>query len=167
MLETFTHPVTLADIATGVVDARVTMPEDLLPEFARMLGVLSIESVIGSFTLAEGEAGDVDLSGDVVAHLTQRCVVTLEPIAQIVRERVEIRFVRGSVAAMPDDQDVAHDVMPLEGDMIDLAAIVVETVALGLDPYPGAAFEAVVTDRDSGRESPFAALERLKSGSET
>ena len=181
ILDAFRYPVALADITDGATNIDVDVPEAFLPDLARAFEILAIESIVGTFTLVEAEDGCVDLTGEVVAKVTQSCVVTLEPVAKIVREPVEIRFVAGLTAdsdevsaEMAGDQDATVDILPLEGDSIDLAPIMIETVALGLDPYPrapGAAFEGLATeglatDRDTRQESPFAALEQLKSGSE-
>jgi hypothetical protein len=96
-------------------------------------------------------------------------VVTLEPVENEIRETVDLVFVPGAVTLASESE--VEDSVPgaeeppetlVEGT-VDLGALAIEFLILGIDPYPrkpGAVFEDVsVGDAPS---HPFAALAKLK-----
>ena len=131
-------------------------------------------------------AGDrIELDGRVVATVTQTCVVSLEPFETAIEQQVELVFAPAAEAiaeprgrggrAEPemmlptpaggnDDQEDPPD--PIVDDTIDLGAVAVEFMVLGLDPYPhkpGVHFaDMVIGENDAPAPSAFAALARLK-----
>jgi hypothetical protein len=84
-----------------------------------------------------------------------------------VSEAVDVRYSEEAREPETDEIELTEASLdapePLVGNSIDLGALTVEFLALGLDPYPrkpGASFDyADPKDEDS---SPFAALARLK-----
>jgi len=135
---------------------------------AAFLDLPSVESLDASFELVASRGG-VRVTGEVKASLHQFCVVTLEPFPVEIREEVDVRYappeVLGPVTGKEverklDDEDPPE---PLVGGAVDLGALAVESVALGLDPFPRKpGVEPVdMTVGDAG-ESPFAALAALK-----
>ena len=90
----------------------------------------------------------------------QACVVTLDPVAQSIDEAIDLRFAAGA-KANADDPDAPE---PLDGDSLDVGAIVADHVSLALDPFPrapGATYEPAAQPADA-KPNPFAALEALK-----
>lgn len=119
------------------------------------------------------------LEGEIFAEATQTCVVTLEPVEATVREpflRVFRPMTEEEAEALWNDvtlDPLGDDPPEPLGEGIDLGAVALEALALGLDPYPrapGANFApqraappgAAPLDDDALR--PFAALEALKRG---
>ena len=110
---------------------------------------------------------DYEIKGTFRANILQTCGVTLEPLpSQIVG--------RFSVKASETPAEVEHDPnleitleTPdppdlIENGEIDLAAYVIEHLALEIDPFPrkpGVEFEPPVTDPEP---SPFAVLAQLR-----
>jgi uncharacterized metal-binding protein YceD (DUF177 family) len=112
-----------------------------------------------------------EITGRFEGVVEQLCGITVETFEQPVFGDVEIRVVpAGSPHAplesaageieldpgAPDPPDV------LEGDTIDLAAYLIEHLALAIDPFPrkpGAVFDYTP---ETPEESPFAVLKRLK-----
>lgn len=106
---------------------------------------------------------------------TQACVVSLDPVPAVIRQRVEQVYdpdVRdtGEFDELIDiDDDDPPE--PLVDETVDIGELVAERFGLELDPYPrkpGAtvdprylAPEATEEDEDD-RPGPFAALKRLK-----
>jgi uncharacterized metal-binding protein YceD (DUF177 family) len=82
------------------------------------------------------------VTGDVTAALTQRCVVTLEPVETEIAEAVERRFVpRDQLPAIHPGVELELSAAAVDGpdgfdDSLDLGEIAAETVALAIDPYP-------------------------------
>ncbi|MBV9568655.1 MAG: DUF177 domain-containing protein [Hyphomicrobiales bacterium] len=107
------------------------------------------------------------MKGEVTARLRQTCVVSLDSFEADLREPVELTFAAegssveatGRIEISPDDEDPPE---PLCNGKIDLGAVTLEFLALGLDPHPrkpGVEFvhEKSAADREA---SPFAALAR-------
>jgi uncharacterized metal-binding protein YceD (DUF177 family) len=127
--------------------------------------------------------GGVELTGRFDADVIQACVITLEPVKATLGGEISRRFVntprpRPEPAAGKGRKPKAEKDEPEEGwidpdeevpdpivdGQIDLGAVVVEELALALDPYPkapGASFKDLGAGQSVGeprRESPFAAL---------
>ncbi|MDP6405168.1 MAG: YceD family protein [Alphaproteobacteria bacterium] len=121
-----------------------------------------------------------------VADVIQSCVVTLEPIAARIDERIEADFVpeRAASGSDTDDGEVPLSIQEfsiedeepsevLRQGKADVGTLIAEHLALALEPYPrrpGAVFEsedvgenedAVRDDEEGeGRHFPFAELRR-------
>ncbi len=131
-----------------------------------------VDSLNGKITVRPFRGG-YQAKGKGQATVQQACVVTLDPVT----EHVELEFERIYMPGKPPEMDVAPnaevfvnlDSEPdqdwFEGDYIDLAPMVVETLLLSLNPYPrkqDAEFADVEEDVRDESESPFAALAALK-----
>ncbi len=110
------------------------------------------------------------LTGRVRAEAVQTCGLTLEPLPVSVNTPFEVALVEPDHAPAPSEAEVEiglDDDSPdvVEG-AVDLAAYVVEQLALNLDPFPrkpGAVFEPPEGPPET---SPFAVLNRLKTRDE-
>lgn len=138
--------------------------------FARYLGVPSVERVEAALKVEPRARRALAVSGRVACDLVQTCVVSLEPVAATIDEAVAIRYVPDAGRQSDAGEDVLAaeevDTEPLEGGAIDVGALIAQTLALGLDPYPrrpGAVFEAGA-DGDDGPAptGAFAGLARLR-----
>jgi uncharacterized metal-binding protein YceD (DUF177 family) len=121
--------------------------------------------------LRHGSAG-LRVTGDVSATVVQTCVVTLDPLTDEVDEAVDVVFEPAApepakpaekALAEEDLGDAADPPETLVDGAIDLGALAVEFLTLGLDPYPrkaDAVFEAPAAGDDRA-DSPFAALVAL------
>lgn len=114
-----------------------------------------------------------EITGRLRGTVTQECGVTLDPFDSEVETDIRLHVVpQGSPHApaetgeleLDPDADDPPDVMT--GPEIDLAAVVVEHLALSLDPFPrkpGAEFEPPPA---APAESPFSVLRGLGSKDE-
>lgn len=139
---------------------------------AAFLDVVSVASLRAVFRVSRWRARGIRLEGHLVADVVQSCVVTLEPVASHVDARFERRYLPAEmiepvqetddILVDPDGEDPPE---PLTHE-IDLGGVVVEELALNVDPYPrkpGSVFEPSPTeDGAPAPASPFAALARLK-----
>jgi hypothetical protein len=116
----------------------------------------------------------VRIDGRWRADITQTCGVSLDDFETALAGAFTVRAVpEGSLYAEPDLDEIEIDLDAedppdvLEADTVDLAAYVVEHLALELDPFPrkpGVVFEPPAAEPES---SPFDVLRRLKTdGSE-
>lgn len=164
-------------LAPGGVEVEVCLDEAERANLARELGLLSVEKAAGSFRIRSGPGGSgMRVSGRVLADIRQECVVSFEPVAQSVDEKVDIEYRparRGSSRADTAAESIDVEVDPderrelerySEGG-IDLAQLIREFILVGLDPYPrapGVDFTQTHADEPETRRSPFEALASLR-----
>ncbi len=123
------------------------------------------------------DAGGIRVVGTLVAAGEQACVVSAEPVPFALDDIIDLRF---SDAALADVEEVELsgadlDVLPLDGDAVDLGEAVAQSLGLALDPYPRAPDEvraaaasfvlseadaAAIAEADKAATNPFAALRR-------
>jgi uncharacterized metal-binding protein YceD (DUF177 family) len=134
---------------------------------ARRFGLVAIDRLTGKFTIRRDAAGIV-ANGRVEAAVTQACTITGDPLPAMIDEPVDLRFVP-EIEAGQDEVELADsdiDVLPYEGDAIDLGEVAAETMALALDPFPrGPNAEAVLGEAgvlNEEQAGPFGALAGLK-----
>jgi len=124
---------------------------------AKLNGLVAIADFIARFDVVRLGRTGAKVTGEVRAHITQNCVVSLEPFDSEMREPVEVRFAEGakdfSGAARPKRGEflkeaqelvVEHHIGeeeepdPIVDGKINLGALACEFFALALDPYPRA-----------------------------
>jgi uncharacterized metal-binding protein YceD (DUF177 family) len=163
----WTHRV--AEIAEAGLEQSRTATAAELEALAQVLGVLSCDDVKAVYRVRSLGQGRYRVSGDVSARLTQRCVVTLEPVAQELEETFDVEF--WPAETLPESTDAEIEVLtaaefePIEHGLIDAGRIIVETLSAGLDPYPrkpNAEFAWEEKDAEPSATSPFAGLSKLK-----
>jgi uncharacterized metal-binding protein YceD (DUF177 family) len=134
---------------------------------ARRFNLIGIDRLTGKFMIRRDAAGIV-ASGRVEAAVTQACTITGDPLPATIDEPVELRFVP-EIEAGQDEVELADsdiDVLPYEGDAIDLGEVAAETMALALDPFPrGPNAETVLSEAgvlNEEQAGPFGALAALR-----
>lgn len=136
---------------------------------ARAANVRAVDGLRATFEIRRRGAAGLHVEGLVIAEVEQVCVVSLEPMQTSVSETVDVSFAPPAIAEAPrgtddpDGQMIADGPEPLVADGIDLGALAVEFLMLGIDPYPRKP-DAVFTPPVAGSEDagPFAALAALK-----
>ncbi|MBI1272527.1 MAG: DUF177 domain-containing protein [Alphaproteobacteria bacterium] len=139
---------------------------------AKRLGIIGLGALRASLRLRHTHGNTmIEVDGSFDAVVTQECVVTLEPVeSAITASPVAGLFAPAHLVppgSGPAEIDsVAEEPEPIgpEG-LIDVGELVVQHLALALDPYPrkpGVAFEGMTTDKPE-RTSPFAKLAELSS----
>lgn len=138
-------------------------------------GILALGRLEAAIVLSVWNRVGLKLDGRLLADAVQACVVTLEPVGEHIdqpfsltflpleAQASEVRTVAEAEVVVDFDADDPPD--PLVGPTLDLGAIVIEQLALALDPYPrapGAELQAEIGDKVDAPPSPFAALTRLK-----
>lgn len=164
----FSHIVTLADAAQG---RRVTLDADdaARAAIAKRLGLVALDRFVVTAEI-RSVAGGIAASGEVEAKVVQSCAATDLPVPAALREPFDLRFLRGAEPVEGDEEveisDADLDILPLEGDRIDLGEAAVQTLSLALDPFPRhpdadrlLAEKGVLSEEQAG---PFAALAKLR-----
>ena len=164
----FSHIVTLADAAQGRTVA-IEADEAARLAIARRLDVVSLDRFVVNADVY-GVAGGIAATGEVMADVVQRCAATDLPVPAKIREPFDLRFVR-DVGHVGDEEEIEIgdadcDILPLEGERIDLGETAVQTLSLALEPFPRhpdadriLAEKGVLSEEQAG---PFAALAKLR-----
>lgn len=166
---TWSRMVKLHELARGPMTLDLAADPAQRAGIARALALRGLPVLTARVTVKPWLDG-VELTGRFDAVVEQVCGVTLDPFEQDLTGDIEIRAVPagsphagtpggGEVELDPDAPD-APDV--LAGDAVDVAAYVVEHLALEIDPFPrkpGATFDYKPPTEET---SPFAALKALK-----
>ncbi len=169
------HDVRVSRLAQAGHDVRVEWDEGQRRALASFLSVPAIESFVATVAVTPFGRGGAAVRGSIRAEIVQESIVTLEPVRQSVRDDVARTFLPEGSSLLRPSLDEAGEMEldpegedppdPFTGDTVDLGAVLVEALALAIDPYPRAGSEAF-EDRNPPPEdekvSPFAALAALK-----
>jgi len=178
MTQPFSHPYNLARLGNAGDEVRFAAEAEALAQIARWAGIPSVEKFEVRVELKKLAPDRFGLAFQLLADVTQSCVVTLDPVPG----HMEHSFSRELVFVGPQRHQKPPQAEPvaesetvldsgeeegpeeIESLHIDLAAPVLEEFALSLDPYPRApGVEFAPKSLDSDRpESPFAVLKGLK-----
>lgn len=171
MTESWTRTVRLHEIARGPMAVHLEAGADERSIIAKRLGLRRLDKLVADVVVKPWLDG-AEIAGRFDAMVEQACSVSLEPFHQAVAGDIFLRVVpSGSPHAAPEpdaggelelDLDAPDPPDVLDADVIDLAAYLVEHLALEIDPFPrkpGASFEFEAPTEDL---SPFAALKKLQ-----
>lgn len=167
----FSRPVYVEDIGPDGCDRNIEASANELESLRERLGLLSLEFLMAELHLVVAPSGiSIKVSGRYKARFSQECVVSLEPVASDLDEVLEAEF---GPAADEIDVSMALDepepVEPLVDGRIDLGELVVQHLAMALDPYPRKAgakmpeFNQLSEEYgDNSKDSPFSVLAALR-----
>lgn len=178
MTHTFDEPLDLAKIADDGRQVQITADSAQLNSITERLELDSLTSLNANLLITRDGATDnpttgVFIEGTLRARGTQICVVSLQPV----EFAIDAEF--SGLALPADSPEFERDELTLEEDevdllgevnegRVDLGEIVIQQLALELDPFPraeGAEPEWNGDPEDEAEtevESPFAALAKLK-----
>lgn len=165
----FSLIVTLADAAHGRSIA-VEVDAEARTGIAKRLALVALDrfSITGE---VRAIAGGIGAKGEVEAKVVQACAATDLPVPATITEPFDLRFLRDVDAPVGEDEEIEIgsdelDLLPLEGDRVDLGEAAVQTLSLSLDPFPRhpdadriLADKGVLSEEAAG---PFAALAKLR-----
>ncbi len=175
-LDVMPRPILVDDIREdGKSVIEVEASEAERAALAEAYHLVSLAALKARLTLAK-RGPVIRITGVLKAHLTQTCVVTMEPFESDVEDQIEMEFAPpayvaeawerlAQLEASGSNEDLPEPPDQIVDGKIDLGAVTSEALALALDPYPkkpGAAFEGPADAAQTPDESPFAVLARLK-----
>ena len=134
----FARPLRLDTLGTGPTARDIAATEGERVALARRFDLTSLTRLEAALT-ALRIAGGIALTGRVRAAGEQACVISGLPVAFTIDEPLALRFER--LAALGDEVELSDadlDVLPIEGDAIDLGEAAAQALGLALDPYPRA-----------------------------
>jgi uncharacterized metal-binding protein YceD (DUF177 family) len=173
----FSHRVRVGHVSHNPIEVRIEADANERMGLAGLWDILGVQTLSADLKLRRWKKDGVKVFGTVHAEVTQACVVTLDPVVQIIDEEIEEIFVpEGSPLARITANDAGEIILDPEGpdmpelfsgDEIDVGTFAAEMVAMALDPYPrkpDIEFKGH-TESDAGddrKPSPFAVLKTLK-----
>jgi uncharacterized metal-binding protein YceD (DUF177 family) len=156
--------------ATGR-DLDVSLDEATRATVAETLQLSALERFDAKLIVAPFRGG-IRAQGRLRARVVQPSVVTFEPVTQDIDEPVDRIFLPDAHLSRPTPgQEVFIDLEDedfpdhIDGPEVDLSALLIEVLALAIDPYPRLAGESVDElglNRDGEASGPFADLAKLK-----
>jgi hypothetical protein len=165
----WTFPIAVTDVPeTGQRIELVADPAARVA-VANLAGLAGLPRFEAQFDLTRHGREGLRVAGRVAATVEQNCVVTLEPMQSDIDEVVDLTFMP---SPGPGDPGAIEQIHTLEEDershaldngMLDLGALAIECLLLGINPYPrkaGAIFDA--PPFGDPKAHPFAALAALK-----
>ena len=160
--------ITWADLARGALVRRIAPGPQARAQIGRQLGLDALDRLEGEVEAMPWLDG-ARLKGRFEAEVRQTCGVTLEPLQSTLEGSFEVKLLPAGSPNAPEEPEEAvldpeaEDPPDLvEGESIDLGAILVEQLALEVDPFPrkpGAVFDPGPEERPA---SPFAVLKDFK-----
>jgi hypothetical protein len=135
-------------------------------QLAAVGGLRTLTDTVAKVALVPERGGKVRVSGRVRAVVGQTCVVTLEPVQNVVDEAFSVLFLPEEEGAVSASAEEADDDPPevILGGVIDVGSLATDYLFLGVDPYPrkaGVAFDPVEAAL-APEDHPFAALKALR-----
>ncbi len=175
MTPELSRPVRASEIGIARRSETVTATAAECAALAGRFDLLALDTLTATLTLYRDARG-IRVAGPLHATGTQACVVSAEPVAFALDENLDLIFSDTAVPAGDEIElsDADLDILPLDGDVLDLGEAVAQSLGLALDPYPRApdaervAAGLVMTEAeaealaaaDKARANPFAALRR-------
>lgn len=172
----FSHRIKVGQVSHVPIELRIKADEGQRTGLAELWDIVSVEVLTAELKIRRWKKDGVKVIGTVHAEVTQACVVTLEPVPEVIDEEFEENFVpEGSALARMPANDAGEivvdpdgpDIELFSGDEIDVGAFVAEMAAMALDPYPrkpGVEFAEHIegSAKDDKKPSPFAVLKNMK-----
>ncbi|WP_182357057.1 YceD family protein [Komagataeibacter europaeus] len=168
----FSRPLAVGRIPARGMETVVEASDEECRRLARRFGIPGLRDLSCRYRLAPGQDGEVLAEGWLTAHVTQECVVSLEPFEDVLAESFTVRCIPAERFREDDEIDpFSIDEIPYDRDSIDLGELAAEELSLALDPYPhkpGCAIPAEYAGNEEAepeetvRRQPFSALAELK-----
>ena len=162
------------DLVENGLSAEREASEAEMNAVAKALGVVSCRQLSARYAIHPLAGGRFRLEGDVSAHVTQTCGITLEPVEEEVAEPFALEFWPAGdmpTEAKETDLDPFAEEAPeaIEAGLLQVGRIAYEYLAQGIDPFPrkaGAELEIQQSGDGDPEPSPFAVLAKLKPNAE-
>ena len=157
--------VSLDEIPETGLHREIEAPDEVRAAIAKLAGLRELPALAATFDLARRGDG-VAVNGRVQARVGQTCVVSLESIENTVDEPIDLVFAPEPyrpARATPASDAEEEPPEVLKDGKLDLGALAVEFLMLGIGPYPrkpGVEFTPPKVENRGDR--PFAALAALK-----
>lgn len=183
----WSHIILEDDVVSKPSKLTITANETERKAVAKRLGIVAIERLETDLTLTRNKGNMViHIVGNLRATVTQRCIVTLEPVTEVIEEEYEgwfadsnqaVSFAKAKRERMTLQEQMEQPLLeeqedpePIIDGKIDLGEFTTQYLSLALNPYPRAEGAEHVNKyvKNKGAEdediydNPFAALKEWK-----
>ena len=145
----FSRRIKLDEVGMTPKMFRVEADPAELAALAERFGLAALEHLSAEISLSR-EAAGVRARGRTTAALNQICVVSGQPVPASVDEPLDVLFAFAATDGAEEELELDAadcDVLPLEGEGVDLGELAAETMSLALDPYPRLSDDALADYR--------------------
>lgn len=144
----FSLKLPLAKLTNHPQPVHVEANEAARAAIATRFGLAALDRLVADLEVSRAGKGAL-VTGRFEAEAVQSCIVSGEPLPVKVADSIDLRFEPDSAEPGHDIEleEDALDVMPLDGDSVDLAEAVAQSLLLALDPYPRASEEVLAKAR--------------------
>ncbi|WP_273760163.1 DUF177 domain-containing protein [Bartonella sp. ML70XJBT.G] len=171
------YPVLVRSLPAKGIRVHICANQRECAHLAKNHALVEVKSCEGKFHIFPWKKHGVRIKGLLQARIMQLCVVTLEPLENIIHEKIEVVFVpedsnllkpniledTGELFLDAEGQDMPE---VFYGDKIDIGAIMEEFFELSINHYPrkeGVKMCVVENEEKSEQKSsPFAVLKDWK-----
>ncbi len=135
-------PIPVEDILSDGLEIDVTVNETERASITEDLQLLKAADVSAEIYLANFDADAKEITGTLAikGNITQACVVSLEPVDERLNASFELVFKLMASENQEEVEDLEEGTSRLSevvsGDEIDLQPLILEALALSIDPYP-------------------------------
>ncbi|AQX21288.1 putative ACR [Bartonella sp. CDC_skunk] len=172
-----TYPVSVRSLPTKGIKVHICADQQECASLAKNHGLVDVKFFEGEFCILPWKKRGVRVKGLLQAHIIQSCVITLEPLEDIIRENINIVFVpEDSNLVKPKISegtgelflDVEGSDIPevFCGDKIDIGAVMEEFLELSINQYPrkkGVNLDTIKNlEKIKQNSSPFFVLKEWK-----
>lgn len=169
----FSHPVDVGRLGAQTRTEKLAADREERIAVAADLGILAVDRLEADVELSRWRGSGVKVEGVLRAAVDQACVVTLQPVRQVIEEPFSRLYLPPEAMARDPKSRAEAEVIvafdeddppePLEAPSIDVGEVLVEQLALALDPYPRAPGAELEIGESAGEaSSAFAALSKLR-----
>ena len=154
----FSYEIEVGDLGKQGKVFRLAANEEERARIAVRLGVPAVWKLEGELRVSATKSA-IRVEGALEAELTRECVASLEEMQETVSETFDIDFLREAPETESLEEDIdAPEVH--EGDRLDLGELLVQQLALAMDPFPRKQGAQSLAEAYAPKEtvSPFAAL---------
>lgn len=182
----WSHHISSEDVDVKPMKVSISVPKDSITALCNRLDLHSIESLDVDYVLARNSVSKViHVKGKIKAGLHQKCVVSMEPVAETIDDSFEAWFAEPSNAVSftkvkrdrMNIQEQSEQPMLGEHDdpeeivdgNIDIGELAIQHLSLSLSPYPRSEDtsydnkDEALSEEEGMYNNPFAALKDWKS----
>lgn len=162
-LKTLNIELLLADLDDQPRHETLIVGPDDLTVVAEDLDVTDIAKLAADMEVTRH--GDlIRVAGSLDADLGRTCVVSLEPMRELVREQFAVEYTTVPETYSEEEAEADLDAPePLKGESLDLGSVLMEQLVLAMDPHPRREGAVPPADPKAGEETgPFDILKQLK-----
>lgn len=169
----FDHGLNIADLSSEGRDYELVASQAVFDEVKERFDIVDISVFEALIRIQDkGKHNGVWVTGHIKASLTQKCIVSLDDVAEEIDEEFELMLVdEATVERFDNDEAYLDPEIPdydlLEGDSLVPGEIAIQTLSIMMNPYPrkdgaeidlGTASDVSLNEEELKRPNPFAVL---------